>query len=109
MSSDSFQIFTQDKPSCYLLKNKECKVTKVIVDNDYMTFPYKILFDRCIGSVNDKENSDLEVCLPDSIKNITVKSFDLLPKKSALKNTLFHKSCKCNCLLDEKVYNNKQK
>ena len=33
---------------CLLLKNQECKVRKVIIDNDYMTFPYKIGVDRCI-------------------------------------------------------------
>ena len=31
-----------------LLKNQECKVRKVIIDNDYMTFPYKVGVDRCI-------------------------------------------------------------
>ena len=66
-----------------------------------MTFPYKILVDKWVRSC--------KVCLPDSIKNITVKSFDLLSKKSVLKNNSFHKSCKCDCLLDEKVCNNKQK
>ena len=28
---------------CLLLKNQECAVRKVIIDNDYMNFPYKIL------------------------------------------------------------------
>ena len=32
------------------LKNQECKVRKAIIDNDYMTFPYKIKVDKCIGS-----------------------------------------------------------
>ena len=41
---------------CLLLKNQECKVRKVIIDNDYMTFPYKIGIDKCIGSCNDKDN-----------------------------------------------------
>ena len=41
---------------CLLLKNQECKVRKSIVDNDYMTFPYKIGVDRCIGSCNYKDN-----------------------------------------------------
>ena len=27
---------------CLLLKNQECKVRKVIIDNDYLTFPYKL-------------------------------------------------------------------
>ena len=35
---------------CLLLKYQECKVREVIVDNDYMTFPYKIKVDKCIGS-----------------------------------------------------------
>ena len=26
---------------CLLLKNQECKVRKVIIDNGYVTFPYK--------------------------------------------------------------------
>ena len=30
---------------CLILK---CQVRKVIIDNDYMTFPYKISINRCI-------------------------------------------------------------
>ena len=29
-------------PYCLLLKNQKCAVRRVVVDNDYMTFPYKI-------------------------------------------------------------------
>ena len=43
-----------------------------------MTFPYKIGVDRCIGSCNDKDNPYFKVCLPDSVKNISVKSLDLI-------------------------------
>ena len=43
-------------PNCLLLKNQECKVTKVIIDNDYMTFHYKIKVDKCVGSFNDINN-----------------------------------------------------
>ena len=74
-----------------------------------MTYLYKIGVDRCIGSCNDKDNTYFKVCLPDSIKNISVKSFDLLSKKNVLKNISFHQSCKCGCLLDEKfviIYKN---
>ena len=74
-----------------------------------MTFPYKIETDRCIGSCNDKDNPYFKVCLPDSTKNIGVKILDLLSNKNVLKNISFHQSCKCGCLLDEKVCNNLQK
>ena len=84
---------------CLSLKNQECTVRKVIIDNDYMTFPYKIGVDRRIGSCNNNDNPYFKVCLPDSTKNISVKRFDLI----SAKNTGFHQSCKCGCLLDEKV------
>ena len=41
---------------CFLLKDQKCRIKKVIVDNDYMTFPYKIKIDRCVGSCNDMGN-----------------------------------------------------
>ena len=39
-----------------------------------MTFSYKIKVDKCVGSCNDVENAYFKVCLPDVIKNISVKS-----------------------------------
>ena len=87
-----------------MLKNQERAVRKVIIDNDYTTFPYKIGVDRCIGSCNDNDNPFLKFSLPDSNKNISVKSLDLISNKNVLKNISFHQSCKCGCLLDEKVF-----
>ena len=88
---------------CLLLKNQECKLRKVIIDNGYMTFPYKIGVDRYIGGCNDKGNLYFKFYLSDSIKNISVKSLYLISNENVLKNISFHQSCKCGCLLDEKV------
>ena len=66
--------------NCLLLRNQECKVKKVI-DNDYMTFPYKIKVDRCMGSRNNKDNPYVKVCTPDIVKNISVKVPDLISQK----------------------------
>ena len=108
----NFMLIPKDflnKPDCFLLKNEECKVRKVSVDNDCMTFPYNIGVDRCIGSCNDKNNPYFKVCLPDIVKNISIKSFDLISQKNVLRNISFYQSCKCGCLLDKNVCNNKQK
>ena len=95
--------------SYIIFENQECKVRKVTVDNDYMTFPYKIKVDKFVGSCNDVNNLYYKVCVSDVVKNISVKSFDLISRKSVSKNITFHKSCKCGCLLGEKVCNNKRK
>ena len=71
-----------------------------------MTFPYKIKVDKCIRSCNDIRNPYFKICLPESVKNISVKSFDLITKRTVFENISFHQSCKCGCLLDEKVCNN---
>ena len=105
--SSNFEIFKIK--DCLFLKNQECKVRKLIVDNDYMTFLYKIGINRCIGSCNYENNPYFKTCLPGSIKNITVKSLNLLTKEFVFKHIIFHKTCKCGCLLDEKVCNNLQK
>ena len=91
------------------LKNQECGVKKVIIDNDYMTFTYKIKVDKCVGSCNDVETPYFKICLYGIVENISVEVFDLISQQNVLKNIIFHKSCKCDCLLDEKVCNNKQK
>ena len=83
-------ISTANSLKCISLKNQEFKVRKVIIDNYCMTFPYKIKVDKCVGSSNDKDNPHFKVFTPDNVKNISVK------------NITFHKSCKWDCLLEEK-------
>ena len=94
---------------CFLLKNQECKVRKIIIDNDYMIYSYKIKADKRVESCNDKDNPYFDVRLPDSVKHISLKLFNLISQKTLFQNISFHKSCKCGCLLDKKVCNNLQK
>ena len=62
-----------------------------------MTFPYKIGIDRCIGSCDNENNSYYKICSPDTIKNITVKSLNLISGEFIFKSISFHKTCKCGC------------
>ena len=61
-------------PNCLLLKNQECKVRKVIIDNDYMTFPYKILIENVLEVVMMYKNLILKLVYPILLK-ISVQSF----------------------------------
>ena len=64
-------ISTANSLKCVSLKNQKCKVK-------YMTFPYKIKVDKCVGSCNDVNNPYFKVCTPDIVKNISVKVFDVI-------------------------------
>ena len=56
--------------NCLLLQDQKRAVRKVIIDNEYMTFPYKIKVDKCVGSCNDVENSYFKFYLPDLVKKL---------------------------------------
>ena len=74
-----------------LLNDQKCEVKKVIIDNDCMTFPYKIKVDKCVGSCNDKDDPYFKVCTPDIAKNVSVKVLDLISQQNVLKISSFIK------------------
>ena len=74
-----------------------------------MTFTYNIKVERCIGSCNNITNAYSKICLPDIIKNVTVKVFNLISQQNETKRISSHESCKCDCLLNKTACNDKQK
>ena len=70
---------------CISMKNQECKVREVVINNEYMLCPYSIKVNRCNGNCNNISNLYSRVCIPDIIKNVTVKVFDLMSLKNKVK------------------------
>ena len=91
------------------MKNQECKVREVIINNEYMLYPFSIKVNRCNGNCNNISNPYSRMCVPNIIKNITAKVFDLMSWKNKTKPIKWHESCTCVCRLDPVICNNKQK
>ena len=51
-----FLVSTVNSLKCTLMKNQECKVRQVIVNNEYMLYPYHIKVNRCNGNCNNITN-----------------------------------------------------
>ena len=102
-------IIIANVKNCFLLKDQKCSVKKTIIKSNYMTYPDNIKVDRCIRSCNNITNPYSKVCLPDITKNVTVKVFNLISQQNEMKEISFHKSCRCDCLLNKSVCNDKQK
>ena len=94
---------------CVLIKNQECKAREVIISNEYMIFPFSIILNRCNGNGNNITNPYSKVSVPNVIKDITAKVFDLMSWKNKTKQIKCHERCKCVCRLDPIICNNKQK
>ena len=102
-------ISTVNSLKCISITNQECKVREVIINNEYMTYPYSIKVNKCNGNCNNINNPYSRVCVPNITKNVTLKIFDLMTLTNKTKQTIFHESCKYICRLEPIACKNKQK
>ena len=92
------------------MNNQERRTrTKIInINNNKPVFyPFSIKVNKCSGSCNNINDPYVKLCVPDVVKNINVKVFNLMSWSNQTKHIEWHKTCKCKCRLDASVCNNK--
>ena len=63
------------------MKNQECKVRPKIVDinsNNPIFSPFSVKINRCSGNCNNISDPYARICVPDTVKNLDVKVFNLM-------------------------------
>ena len=50
-----------------------------------------------------------KICVPDVIKDLNVKVFNLMSRTNETRHIKWHETCKCKCRLDASVCDNKQR
>ena len=98
---------------CLSVINRECKPRPKILDvnegiDEALFYPYNVLVNKCSGSCNGIDDPMSRICVPNIIKNANIKVCDFLMRLNETRNVLWHKSCKCVCLLNSPVCNSKQ-
>ena len=97
---------------CISMKNEECKVRPEIISinsNNPIFYPFCIKINRCNGNCNNINDPYARICVPDVVKNLNVKVFNLMSKTNETKSIEWHESCKCICRLNAIVCDNKQR
>ena len=70
------------------MNNQECKVKPEIINvnsNEHLFYPYSIKVNKCNGSCNNISDPYAKLCVPDIVKNINVKVFNLMPRTHDMK------------------------
>ena len=96
---------------CISMNNQECKVRPQIVNLDRdepVFFPFIIKTSKCSGSCNNINNPYAKLCVPDVVKNLNVKVFNVMSRTNETRHIEWHEMCKCKCRLDASVCNNKK-
>ena len=107
-----FSLSNVNSLECVSLNNQQCKIRTEIINlntNEPMFYPYSIKINRCKDSCNTINDPYAKICVPNQIKNINVKVFNLLSRTNETRHIKWHKTFKCKCRLDASICNNKQR
>ena len=83
MTFFSFNGLSVGSFECVSMNNQECKIRSEIINvntNEPMFYPYSIKINKCKGSCNTINDPYAKLCVPDIIKNINVKVFNLMSR-----------------------------
>ena len=67
--------------NCDSMNNQECKVRPKIVDinsNNLMFYPFSIKVNKCSGNCNNIDDPYAKICVPDTVKDLNVRVFNLM-------------------------------
>ena len=74
-----------------------------------MFYPFNIEINKCSGSCNNINDPYAKLCVPDIIKNINVKVFNLMSRINETRHIIWYETCKCICRLTASVCNNRKR
>ena len=82
--------------------NQECKIRPQIINinsDNSLFYPYSIQVNKCSSSCNNINDTYAKLCVPDVVKDINVKVFNLVARTNEISHIKLHKTCKCKCRL----------
>ena len=91
------------------MNNQEFKVRPKIVDinrNDPMLYPFSIKVNKCSGNCNYINDPYAKIFIPDTVKDLNVRVFNLMSKTNETRHI---ETFKCICRLDKIICNSKQR
>ena len=108
----SFTLLKVNSLECVSMNNEKCKTTTKITNinnNEPVFYPFIVKVNKCSGSCNNINDPYAKLFVPDVVKNINVKVFNLMSWNNQTKYIEWHETCKCKCRLDSSISNNKQR
>ena len=99
--------------SCISMNNQECKTRPQFVNvngDEPVFFPFSIETSKCSGSCNNINYLYAEICVPDVVKNLNAKVFNLFNLMSRTNETRhieWHETCKCEFKFGANICYNK--
>ena len=81
----------------------------MLMEMNLCFFPFSIETSKCSGSCNSINYPYAKNRVPDVVKNLNVKVFNLMSKTNETRQIERHETCKCDCKCGANICNNKQR
>ena len=97
--------------SCIWMNNQECKTRLRVINvngDEPVFFPFSIETSKCSGICNNINYPYAKICVPDFVKNLNVKVFNLMSRTNETRYIEWNETCKSECKFGANVCNNKQ-
>ena len=81
--------------SCISMNNQECKVRPEIINiksDEPVFYPFSIKTSICRGSCNNINDAYAKMCVPDVVKNLKVKVFNLKSRTNETRHIKWHET-----------------
>ena len=83
------------------MNNQECRIGPTF-------YTYSIKINKCSGNCNNINDPYAKLYVPDVVKNINVKVYNLMSKTNETRHIKWYETSECECRLDASVCDNKQ-
>ena len=87
----SSNVLNVNPLECVSMNNQECKIRLEIINlntNEPLFYPYSIKINRCKGSCNRNNDPYAKICVPDNIKNTSVKVFNTMSRTNEARHKM---------------------
>ena len=106
-----FSILNVKTLECVSVINEKCmsrpKIINLNVDEPVF-YPLSIKVNKCGGDCNNINDPMAKLCVPDIIRDMNIKVFNLLARINETRKVVWHETCKCVCRLTSVVCNDRQ-
>ena len=97
---------------CVSMNNQECKTRPQVITvngGEPVFFPFSIETSKCSEGCNNANYPYRKTCVPDIVKSLNVKVFNLMLRANQIGFIEWHETHKCEWKFGENVCNNKQR
>ena len=106
-----FNLFKTKALECVSVINQKCMSRPKTIDlnkDELIFYPLSIKVNKCGGNCNNINDPMAKLCVPDTVKDVNIKVFNLLARINDTRKILWYETCKCVCRLTSAVCNDRQ-